>query len=145
MSLSALSFSRLLWSWLPSVSRSAGVGSSRCVQVQAVTSRCRRYTSSRLDADSGGRPTTWDSFGIWDNRIELPVMLPPSIRYGKPVPKVSLCHVGSASQIGRRHYNEDRLRVAELTPSMLYFALFDGHGGAQAADFCYANMERYIR
>ncbi|XP_062871858.1 protein phosphatase 1K, mitochondrial [Trichomycterus rosablanca] len=146
MSLSAMSFSLLLRRSLPSVSRSASVRTSRCVCApKSVDPGCRWYAASRLDADGSGRPTTWDSFGIWDNRIEVPILLPPSIRYGKPIPQVGLAHVGSASQIGRRHYNEDRLRVAELTPSTLYFALFDGHGGAQAADFCFANMERYIR
>lgn len=120
--------------------------SGRCVcACGAAGPRVRWYAAARLDADGSGQPATWDSFGIWDNRIEAPILLPPSIRYGKPIPRISLDHVGSASQIGRRRDNEDRLRVAELTPSTLYFALFDGHGGAQAADFCYTHMERYIR
>ncbi|KAI5609245.1 protein phosphatase 1K, mitochondrial-like isoform X1, partial [Silurus asotus] len=146
MSLSANTFSLLLRRSFSSVSRSATLHSGRrtfaCVSTGPGV---RWYATARLDADGSGRPATWDSFGIWDNRIEAPILLPPSIRYGKPIPRISLDHVGSASQIGRRRDNEDRLRIAELTPSTLYFALFDGHGGSQAADFCYTHMERYIR
>ncbi|KAL1281879.1 hypothetical protein QQF64_000682 [Cirrhinus molitorella] len=63
-----------------------------------------RCSNSRFDPDSSGRPTTWDSFGIWDNRIDEPIMLPSSIRY-----------------------------------------VFDGHGGAEAAEFCHKNMEKHIK
>lgn len=146
MSFSAVTFSFLLRRSFSSVSRSASVRSGRCVCVcGSAAPGVRCYAAARLDADGSGRPATWDTFGIWDNRIETSILLPPSIRYGKPIPRIKLEHVGSASQIGRRTYNEDRLRVAELTPSTLYFALFDGHGGVQAADFCYTHMELYIR
>ncbi|TSL61111.1 Protein phosphatase 1K, mitochondrial [Bagarius yarrelli] len=146
MSQSAITFSFLLRRSFSLVSSSASVRSGRCVCVcGSAVPGVRCYATARLDADGSGRPITWDSFGIWDNRIETSILLPPSIRYGKPIPRINLEHVGSASQIGRRRYNEDRLRVAELTSSMLYFALFDGHGGVQAADFCYTHMERYIR
>ncbi|XP_028658591.1 protein phosphatase 1K, mitochondrial [Erpetoichthys calabaricus] len=100
--------------------------------------------SSRFDPDGSGRPTTWDTFGIWDNRIDEPIHLPSSIKYGKPIPKVSLSRVGSASQIGKRKENEDRFKVAQMTENILYFAVFDGHGGAVAADFCDKYMEKYI-
>ncbi|XP_076830892.1 protein phosphatase Mn(2+)-dependent 1K isoform X2 [Brachyhypopomus gauderio] len=104
-----------------------------------------RCSNSRFDPDSSGRPTTWDSFGIWDNRIDEPILLPPSIRYGKPIPKVSLSKVGCASQIGQRKENEDRYQLSQLTDNVLYFAVFDGHGGAQAADFCHKYMEGHIK
>ncbi|XP_034425220.1 protein phosphatase 1K, mitochondrial [Hippoglossus hippoglossus] len=105
----------------------------------------RASGSVRLDGDDGGRPRTWDSFGIWDNRIEEPVLLPSSIRYGKPIPQVSLSRVGSASVLGLRKQNEDRLRVARIHDNLLYFAVFDGHGGPHAADYCYTFMEKFIR
>ncbi|KAG7496988.1 phosphatase 1K, mitochondrial-like [Solea senegalensis] len=95
-----------------------------------------------LDSD---RLVTWDSFGIWDNRIEEPILLPSSVRYGKPVPQVSLSRVGSASVQGHRKQNEDRLRVARIHDNLLYFAVFDGHGGPHAADYCYTFMEKFIR
>ncbi|XP_030643776.1 protein phosphatase Mn(2+)-dependent 1K [Chanos chanos] len=104
-----------------------------------------RPSNSRFDPDSSGRPTTWDSFGIWDNRIDEPILLPPSIRYGKPIPKVSLSKVGFASHIGRRKENEDRYQLSEMTDNILYFAVFDGHGGTEAADFCHKYMEKHIK
>ncbi|XP_064201383.1 protein phosphatase Mn(2+)-dependent 1K-like [Anguilla rostrata] len=104
-----------------------------------------RRSNSRFDPDGSGKPTTWDSFGIWDNRIDEPILLPPSIKYGMPIPKVSLSNVGCASLIGQRKENEDRLQVSQMTANILYFAVFDGHGGPQAADFCDKYMEKYIK
>ncbi|XP_029381806.1 protein phosphatase 1K, mitochondrial isoform X2 [Echeneis naucrates] len=101
--------------------------------------------SARFDSDGSGRPVTWDSFGIWDNKIEEPVLLPSSIRYGKPIPQLSLSRVGSASVVGLRKQNEDRLRFARIHDNLLYFAVFDGHGGPHAADYCYTFMEKFIR
>ncbi|XP_061566400.1 protein phosphatase 1K, mitochondrial [Cololabis saira] len=101
--------------------------------------------SMRFDSDGSGRPVTWDSFGIWDNRIEEPILLPSSIKYGKPIPQVSLSRVGSASVLGLRKQNEDRLRIARIHDNVLYFAVFDGHGGPHAADYCYAFMDKFIR
>ncbi|XP_042245131.1 protein phosphatase 1K, mitochondrial isoform X1 [Thunnus albacares] len=105
----------------------------------------RRHSNTRFDPDSSGRPTTWDSFGIWDNRIDEPILLPSSIRYGKPIPKVSLSKVGCASLIGQRKENEDRFQVSQMTDNILYFAVFDGHGGPDAADFCDKYMEKFIK
>ncbi|XP_010886651.1 protein phosphatase 1K, mitochondrial [Esox lucius] len=102
-------------------------------------------SNTRFDPDSSGKPTTWDSFGIWDNRIDEPINLSPSIKYGKPIPKVSLSKVGSASLIGHRKENEDRFQISQMTDNILYFAVFDGHGGPEAADFCDKYMEKYIR
>ncbi|XP_042368238.1 LOW QUALITY PROTEIN: protein phosphatase 1K, mitochondrial [Plectropomus leopardus] len=105
----------------------------------------RASGSTRFDSDGSGRPVTWDSFGIWDNRIEEPILLPSSIRYGKPIPQVSLSRVGSASVLGLRKQNEDRLRIARIHDNLLYFAVFDGHGGPHAADYCHTFMEKFIR
>uniref|UniRef100_A0A8D0XYZ7 PPM-type phosphatase domain-containing protein n=1 Tax=Sus scrofa TaxID=9823 RepID=A0A8D0XYZ7_PIG len=113
-----------------------------------VTPTCPGSTSeprcSRFDPDGSGRPATWDNFGFWDNRIDEPILLPPSIKYGKPIPKVSLANVGGASQIGKRKENEDRFDFAQLTDQILYFAVYDGHGGPAAADFCHTHMEQCI-
>ncbi|XP_030420725.1 protein phosphatase 1K, mitochondrial isoform X2 [Gopherus evgoodei] len=114
-----------------------------------LTAVCQSSTTerraSRFDPDGSGRPATWDTFGIWDNRIDEPILLPPSIKYGKPIPKISLAKVGCASQIGKRKENEDRFDYAQLTDGVLYFAVYDGHGGAAAADFCAKYMEKYIQ
>ncbi|KAG8134389.1 putative Protein phosphatase 1K protein [Naja naja] len=103
---------------------------SKC---QISTNDCR---ASRFDLDGSGCPATWDSFGIWDNRLDEPILLPPSIKYGKLIPKVSLSNVGYATHIGKRKENEDRFDYGQLTEEVLYFAIFDGHGGVAAADFC---------
>ena len=136
-----------------------------------------RQASRSVSIDSNGSslPVTWDSFGIWDNRIEEPILLPSSIKYGKPIPQVtgwmnwslnvwmdeltdgwmkwwlppssqvSLSRVGCASILGLRKQNEDRLRVARIHDNLLYFAVFDGHAGPHAADYCYTFMEKFIR
>lgn len=104
-----------------------------------------RRASGSVLFDRDAQPITWDSFGIWDNRIEEPILLPSSIRYGKPIPQVSLSRVGSASVLGLRKQNEDRLRIARIHDNLLYFAVFDGHGGPHAADYCYTFMEKFIR
>ncbi|XP_034713213.1 protein phosphatase 1K, mitochondrial [Etheostoma cragini] len=59
--------------------------------------------------------------------------------------QVSLSRVGSASVLGLRKQNEDRLRVARIHDDLLYFAVFDGHGGPHAADYCCTFMEKFIR
>ncbi|ETE63819.1 Protein phosphatase 1K, mitochondrial, partial [Ophiophagus hannah] len=109
---------------------------------QISTNDCR---ASRFDLDGSGCPATWDSFGIWDNRLDEPILLPPSIKYGKLIPKVSLSKVGCATHIGKRKENEDRFDYGQLTEEVLYFAIFDGHGGVAAADFCNNYMRKYIR
>ncbi|XP_035179808.1 protein phosphatase 1K, mitochondrial [Oxyura jamaicensis] len=116
----------------------------KCPIVECYSSTSERR-ASRFDPDGSGRPATWDTFGIWDNRIDEPILLPPSIKYGTPIPKVSLSNVGCASHIGKRKENEDRFDYAQLTEDVLYFAVYDGHGGAAAADFCAKNMEKYIK
>ncbi|XP_075421682.1 protein phosphatase Mn(2+)-dependent 1K [Ascaphus truei] len=105
----------------------------------------RRSFSSRFDPDGSGRPATWDSFGIWDNRIDEPIQLPTSIKYGKLIPQISLSKVGCSTQLGMRKENEDRFNFARLTDDVLYFAVYDGHGGAATADFCNRFMEKYIK
>ncbi|XP_003221346.1 protein phosphatase Mn(2+)-dependent 1K [Anolis carolinensis] len=116
----------------------------KCLAVVCQSSTSERRTS-RFDLDGSGRPATWDSFGIWDNRIDEPILLPPSIKYGKPIPKISLSNVGCASHIGKRKENEDRFDYAQLTDDLLYFAVYDGHGGVAVADFCNKYMQKYIR
>ncbi|XP_068443917.1 protein phosphatase 1K, mitochondrial [Clinocottus analis] len=100
---------------------------------------------SSRSARCPAHPVTWDSFGIWDDRIEEPVLLPSSVGYGNPVLQAGLSRVGAASVLGLRKQNEDRLRVARIHDNLLYFAVFDGHGGPHAADYCATFMEKFIR
>ncbi|KAM8938920.1 protein phosphatase Mn(2+)-dependent 1K [Pelodytes ibericus] len=120
-------------------------GSTRITSASHCSTTNRRYFSSRFDPDGSGRPATWDSFGIWDNRIDEPIQLPTSIKYGKLIPQISLTKVGCSTQLGKRKENEDRFNFARLTDDVLYFAVYDGHGGAAAADFCNRFMEKYIK
>lgn len=121
------------------------VGRQALLTARATPDPVRNHSSLRFDPDGSGRPATWDSFGIWDNRIEEPILLPSSIRYGKPIPQVSLSRVGRATVLGQRKQNEDRLQVGRIHDNLLYFAVFDGHGGAHAADYCYSYMEKHLR
>ncbi|XP_040181679.1 protein phosphatase 1K, mitochondrial [Rana temporaria] len=118
---------------------------SRIISACHCSSVSRRSFSSRFDPDSSGRPATWDSFGIWDNRIDEPIQLPPSIKYGKLIPHINLSKVGCSTQLGKRKENEDQFDYAKLTDNVLYFAVYDGHGGAGAADFCNRFMTQYIK
>lgn len=59
--------------------------------------------------------------------------------------QISLSRVGSASILGLRKQNEDRLRISRIHDNVLYFAVFDGHGGPHAADYCCTFMEKFIR
>lgn len=34
--------------------------------------------------------------------------------------------------------------VKELRPNLLYFAVFDGHGGSECSEFCYNHMEDHL-
>ncbi|CAL8241290.1 unnamed protein product [Merluccius merluccius] len=99
---------------------------------------CVRWASyaARLGVD-------WDSLGIWDRRQEDPLLLPSSV--GTPSTQVSLSRVGSASVLGCRKQNEDRLRVGRLQDNLLYLAVFDGHGGVHAADYCHAHLDTHLR
>ncbi|KAI7688199.1 Protein phosphatase 1K [Sarcoptes scabiei] len=72
------------------------------------------------------------------------LLLQQSIKQGKPIPKIDLESVAMASVLGRRLYNEDYCHATELKPNILYFAIFDGHGGSSCASFCNEHMPRYI-
>ncbi|XP_048052282.1 protein phosphatase 1K, mitochondrial-like [Megalobrama amblycephala] len=80
-----------------------------------------RCSNSRFDPDSSGCLTTWDSIGIWDNRIDEPIMLPSSIRYGKLIPKVCLTKLGCASLIGQRKENEDPYQLSLMRDNIRAF------------------------
>lgn len=74
----------------------------------------------------------WQMYG-WNNELTSSLF------------QVSLSRVGCASALGLRKQNEDRLRVARIHDNLLYFAVFDGHAGPHAADYCYTFMEKFIR
>merc|ERR1712076_25587 len=58
-----------------------------------------------------------------------------SVKKGVPIPNITEDLACWHSVLGRRVVNEDRVSVNKLTDNCLYFAVFDGHGSSDAADF----------
>lgn len=83
--------------------------------------------------------------GTWDNRLSLPLDADASNRYGMPIPKVSLNQIGVKSEIGRRSKNEDRFRICQLPNDIFYAAVFDGHSGAECAEFACSHLDNIIK
>uniref|UniRef100_A0AAQ4QWL4 PPM-type phosphatase domain-containing protein n=1 Tax=Gasterosteus aculeatus aculeatus TaxID=481459 RepID=A0AAQ4QWL4_GASAC len=123
----------------------------RCARTSVTRRASLSCTASRQGggASRGVRrasgSTRFDSFGIWDNRREEAALRPPGAPRRETAPQVGLSRVGSASVLGLRRQNEDRLSVARIHDDLLYFAVFDGHGGPHAADYCATFMEKFIR
>lgn len=90
------------------------------------------------------RGVNFDTLGSWNNRLSLPILMEESIKKGKLIPKIPLEEVGTASLIGRRKVNEDRLLVKELESNLLYFGIFDGHSSSFAADYVWEFLEHHI-
>ncbi|XP_023689474.1 protein phosphatase 1K, mitochondrial-like [Paramormyrops kingsleyae] len=85
----------------------------------------------------------WESLGIW---LDGPVDLPPTSSYFSGVlRKPSVSSVGHASQRGKRRENEDRFSISRLSEDVMVFAVFDGHGGDSAAEFCSRNLSHLIQ
>lgn len=99
-------------------------------------------TPSRCSSSSRG--VNWDNFGIWDNKIEEPILLQQSIKHGIPIPKISVGRIGKDSLTGRRAENEDRICIKELHPNLLYVGIFDGHAGSMAVDYVHHNLEFHL-
>ena len=77
--------------------------------------------------------------------MEMKLDLEKSIRVGRLVPLLSICNVGVTSLLGRRKENEDRFQFADLTPDIMMFAVFDGHGGPIAANYTSEYITRHIK
>lgn len=87
----------------------------------------------------------FDTLGSWNNRINMPLAVEKSIKMGRIIPEIPLEQVGIATHTGRKLVNEDRYVVERLTPEILCFGIFDGHGGELAADYVSANIMHFIR
>ena len=119
------------------------------------TSRRNVHTSERLqgnsylsDPENKGQSQTgvnFDTLGSWNNRMEMPIQLEKSIEKGKLIPQIPIDKIGRASLVGRRKINEDRYAIKELNSDILYFGMFDGHGGPLAVDFVNNHMEDHIK
>lgn len=73
------------------------------------------------------------------------MLLKQSIKRGKPIPQITETNAGTATVIGRRKTQEDRSVIKMLAPDLLYFAVYDGHGGALCAEYCRLHMEEFIK
>ena len=113
----------------------------KCNQTAAVT--IKRFFALHLPS----RPSKkgWDTFGTWDsNRVHFPLSEQESIRRGTPIPVLKIRDVGIHSDRGRRNYQEDRYTVGETLPNLLYLAIWDGHGGYDAAEFCANHFHKFF-
>ncbi|XP_074653345.1 protein phosphatase 1K, mitochondrial-like [Tubulanus polymorphus] len=114
----------------------------------AATPPCRLYSTPLSDPENKGvaqRGINFDTLGTWDNRLNFPLLVEQSKKAGLPIPKITLENIGHSTVLGRRTVNEDRLKISQLTPDVSYFAMFDGHGGAIAADFACDFLEDHIK
>ncbi|KAK3609154.1 hypothetical protein CHS0354_002133 [Potamilus streckersoni] len=105
------------------------------------------YSSVLSDPENKGshqKGVNFDTLGSWNNRLDMPILVDKSIEKGKLIPRIPLEDVGTASLIGRRKINEDRWIVKQLTPDILYFGIFDGHGGPDVVDYACQHMEDHL-
>jgi len=113
-----------------------------------ISSHLKSNISAVNDPENKGKETrgvNFDTLGCWNNKLVLPVLYDQSVRRGKIIPKIPLDEIAVESVLGRRKDNEDRYVIEELQSELLYFGLFDGHGGAYAADFMTEQMSRHLR
>ncbi|GFO18423.1 protein phosphatase 1k, mitochondrial-like [Plakobranchus ocellatus] len=97
--------------------------------------RFRSDSTRNRSKPVNARGVNLDTIGSWNNRLTLPISYDQSIKKGKIIPRVPLDEIHATSVIGRRKVNEDRYVIEELGPELLFFGMFDGHGGAFAVDF----------
>uniref|UniRef100_S4RNX5 protein-serine/threonine phosphatase n=1 Tax=Petromyzon marinus TaxID=7757 RepID=S4RNX5_PETMA len=93
---------------------------------------------------TSSRTVLWDNFGAWNIGDE--VILPSAeTMAGKSRYRPHLRNVGCTSQTGVRSTNEDRYALSEVSNNVLCLAVFDGHGGPAAANFCSKYMAKHLR
>ncbi len=106
--------------------------------------RQSRYTNQQLQHSPSRRNTSSsrreiDQLGSW-NFIDQE----SSIRRGTPIPILTKELVGKYSDRGRRPYQEDRYTISEPLPNLLALAIWDGHGGPEAAEWCANHFEKFF-
>jgi len=107
----------------------------------------KRFAKMLSDPENRGerqQHINFDTLGTWDNRIDFNILLQQSIKHGKPIPKINAEDIGFATTLGRRMSNEDIYNVTEIDANLLYFAVFDGHGGQACAQYTNENMITHI-
>ena len=143
------------WKACPLLPSQVGVHKVVRSQLPAGACSCALYYTSAHhlnralgDPENKGgtqRGVNFDTLGAWNNRIELPVHMEQSIKFGKLIPKLSHKHISHASEMGRRKVNEDRHTVADLGGNIILFSIFDGHGGSLAADIVSEHVVDHVK
>lgn len=129
---------------LVSSNPSTGVLFTKCLHTTPVVLQ----SSPLADPENKGyrqKGINFDTLGSWNSRIEMTIDVKKSIEKGRLIPEIPLDEIGAASLLGRRKVNEDRYAVEELSDDLLYFAIFDGHGGATAVDFVHMFITHNIK
>ncbi|XP_071150705.1 protein phosphatase 1K, mitochondrial-like [Mytilus edulis] len=108
----------------------------------------RHYGTPLTDPENKGgqqRGVNFDTLGSWNNRLDMPIMMNESIKRGNLIPEIPFEHVGIDSLLGRRKVNEDRYFMEKISPTLLCFAVFDGHGGSVVSDFVSKVLTDHIK
>ena len=58
---------------------------------------------------------------------------------------VDLNNIKYQSLKGFKESNEDRIKVTELSPDVVFLGVFDGHGGSFVVDFVQNNLDMYVK
>ena len=92
------------------------------------------FKKPRLWSD-GGRQTLYsnDNIGGWQNDDSWLLN------------RIDLNNVKYQSLKGFKGFNEDRLKVSELSTDTLFLGVFDGHGGSFVVDFVRDNLHLYVK
>ncbi|KAF7833782.1 putative protein phosphatase 2C 25 [Senna tora] len=90
-------------------------------------------------------------------RLDIPVVSSSSLSFGVPatpsaaaardVVEAEGCGFSVYCKRGRREYMEDRYSASvnlQGDPKQAFFGIFDGHGGAKAAEFAAQNLEKNV-
>lgn len=137
-------FSLTTWAEDLNFSLSAGVLFGRPLYTGTSYSQSSHLSDPENKGDRQ-KGVNFDTLGSWNSRLEMTIDLKKSIEKGSLIPEIPLDEIGTASLLGRRKVNEDRFAIEQLSENLLYFAIFDGHGGATAVEFVHAFMKHSIQ
>lgn len=134
--------------FFPSICRCSKTLSLKCSKKHSLTIQRYGSGSALSDPENKGvrqKGVNFDTLGSWNNRMDMSIMMEESIKTGKLIPEIPLDQVGMATLLGRRKVNEDRYFMEKISPTLLCFAVFDGHGGSVVSDFVSKNIIDHIK
>lgn len=116
----------------PSCTQLAGLWQRRSAQYPQIRSLCNNAVGGSFSGAEG----TASTHALKSRRVQH-----QRHSAGTQLPQL----VGACSIQGRRPYQEDRHIVSYLTPEVTFVACYDGHGGAEAADFAHTHLHKYFK